>query len=96
MRDWNKVRETFRTLFADRSTAEMINIEVPVAEMDWDYTVTLEGDDSLMMIIKGDFIQESSKSGWIYFGAYEARELASILLGFADASEARMKKGEDQ
>ena len=52
--DWNKTRETFRTLFADQGTAEMINIQVPVAEMDWDYTVTLENDDSLQIVIKGD------------------------------------------
>lgn len=94
--DWNKTRETFRTLFADTHTAGIINIQVPVPEADWHYIATLEDDDSLLLVIKGDFIQESSKSGWLHFGAYEARELASILLGFADASEARMKKGEDQ
>lgn len=87
--DWNKTRETFRTLFADTNTAGMININVPVAEMDWDYTVTLENDDSLQIVIKGDCFRESDKTAWIYFGAYEAREMAAILLGFADASDAR-------
>ena len=53
MMDWDKTRNTFRTLFADQGTAEMINIQVPVAEMDWDYTVTLENDDSLQIVIKG-------------------------------------------
>ena len=92
MMDWDKTRNTFRTLFADQSTAEMINIQVPVAEMDWDYTVTLENDDSLQIVIKGDCFRESDKTTWIYFGAYEARELAAILLGFADASDARKER----
>lgn len=93
--DWEKTRATFKTIFADTQTAEMINIQVPVAEMDWDYTVTLENDDSLQIVIKGDCFRESDKTAWIYFGAYEAREMAAILLGFADASNAR-KNGDDR
>lgn len=95
MMDWDKTRATFRTMFEDVRTAGIINIGVPVPEADWEYLVTLEDDDSLLMIIKGDFIQESSKSGWLHFGAYEARELAAILLGFADSSDAR-KGGESR
>lgn len=87
--NWEKTRATFKTIFADTQTAEMINIQVPVAEMDWDYTVTLENDDSLQIVVKGDCFRESDKTAWIYFGAYEAREMAAILLGFADASDAR-------
>lgn len=65
MMDWDKTRNTFRILFADQGTAEMINIQVPVAEMDWDYTVTLENDDSLQIVIKGDFFRESDKTAWL-------------------------------
>ena len=92
MMDWDKTRATFEMLFEDVHTSGIINIQVPVPEADWHYTVTLEDDDSLLMIIKGDFIQESSKSGWLHFGSYEARELAAILLGFADASDARKER----
>ncbi len=93
--DWNKTRETFRTLFADTRTAGMININVPVPETDWNYTTTLEDDDSLLMVIEGDVIRASDKTAWLHFSAYDAREMAAILLGFADASDAR-KNGDDR
>lgn len=87
--DWNKTRETFRTLFADTNTAGMININVPVPETDWNYTTTLEDDDNLLMVIEGDVIRVSDKTAWLHFSSYDAREMAAILLGFADASDAR-------
>ena len=90
--DWDKIRATFEMLFDDTDAAGMVNIEVPVPEAEWDYTVTLENDDSLQMIIKGDFFRRSDETGWIYFGSHDARQLAAILLGFADASDARKER----
>ena len=95
MSDWQQNRGTWRLFFGNESVASGVNIQVPIAEADWDYTVTLETENSLQIVISGDVHRESDNTSWLHFGAYEARELAAILLGFADASDAR-KGGESQ
>lgn len=99
MMDWDKTRATFEMLFDDVDTSEMVNTVVPVAECDWHYTVTLESEDSLQIVFEGagvqfhhDMTDRANSSAWLFFGSYEARQLAAILLGFADASDARKKR----
>ena len=89
MIDWNKCRETFATFFGHIEVAEMVNLEIPVPDADWHYTATLADDESLQLVIAGkDIVRDSDKTTWIYFDPHDARKLAALLLGFADAIEA--------
>jgi len=78
----------------------MSNLEIPVPESDFNYVATLADQHSLQIVFEGkNIIRESDKTTWIYLGPYEARQMAAILLGFADScdggvAEGRKERGE--
>jgi hypothetical protein len=88
MPNWGKCQSTFQNYFSNIEVAEMSNLEIPVPESDFNYVATLADQHSLQIVFEGkNIIRESDKTTWIYLGPYEARQMAAILLGFADSCD---------